>query len=152
MKVVVLAGGLGTRLSEETEARPKPMVEIGGRPILWHILKHYAHFGFREFFVALGYKGESIKRFFLDYHSLSSNMSVSLRDGRVEVHDGAEREDWMVHLIETGLETNTGGRLKRLEPFLSDGTFMLTYGDGVSRRRPRRAAGLPPRARASSRP
>lgn len=132
MKVVVLAGGLGTRLSEETEARPKPMVEIGGRPILWHILKHYAHFGFQEFYVALGYKGESIKRFFLDYHALGSNMSVSLRDGRVEVHDGGEREDWRVHLIETGLETNTGGRLKRLEPFLSDGTFMLTYGDGVS--------------------
>jgi glucose-1-phosphate cytidylyltransferase len=132
MKVVVLAGGLGTRLSEETEARPKPMVEIGGRPILWHILKHYAHFGFQEFYVALGYKGESIKRFFLDYHALGSNMSVSLRDGRVEVHDAGEREDWRVHLIETGLETNTGGRLKRLEPFLSDGTFMLTYGDGVS--------------------
>jgi glucose-1-phosphate cytidylyltransferase len=132
MKVVVLAGGLGTRLSEETEARPKPMVEIGGRPILWHILKHYAHFGFQEFYVALGYKGESIKRFFLDYHALGSNMSVSLRDGRVEVHDGGEREDWRVHLIETGLETNTGGRLKRLEPFLSDGTFMLTYGDGVA--------------------
>jgi glucose-1-phosphate cytidylyltransferase len=132
MKVVVLAGGLGTRLSEETEARPKPMVEIGSRPILWHILKHYAHFGFREFYLALGYKGESIKRFFLEYHSLSSNMSVSLRDGNVEVHDGGEREDWLVHLIETGLETNTGGRLKRLEPFLGDGTFMLTYGDGVS--------------------
>lgn len=132
MKVVVLAGGLGTRLSEETEARPKPMVEIGGRPILWHILKHYAHFGFQEFYVALGYKGESIKRFFLDYHALGSNVSVSLRDGRAVVHDGGEREDWQVHLIETGLETNTGGRLKRLEPYLSDATFMLTYGDGVS--------------------
>ncbi len=132
MKVVILAGGLGTRLSEETEARPKPMVEIGGRPILWHIMKHYAHFGLREFYLALGYKGESIKRFFVDYHSLSSNISVSLRDGHVDVHDGAERDDWVVHLIETGLETNTGGRLARLEPYLCDGTFMLTYGDGVS--------------------
>jgi glucose-1-phosphate cytidylyltransferase len=132
MKVVILAGGLGTRLSEETEARPKPMVEIGGRPILWHIMKHYAHFGLREFYIALGYKGESIKRFFLDYHTLSSNMTVSLRDGRVDVHDGVDRDDWLVHLIETGLETNTGGRLRRLERFLSGGTFMLTYGDGVS--------------------
>ncbi|HTY18757.1 MAG TPA: glucose-1-phosphate cytidylyltransferase [Myxococcota bacterium] len=132
MKVVVLAGGLGTRLAEETETRPKPMVEIGGRPILWHILKHYAEHGFREFYVALGYKGEQIKRFFLEYRSMSSSMTVSLRDGRVEVHDDSTCDDWTVHLIDTGIETNTGGRLKRLEPFLSDGTFMLTYGDGLS--------------------
>jgi glucose-1-phosphate cytidylyltransferase len=132
MKVVVLAGGLGTRLAEETETRPKPMVEIGGRPILWHILKHYAEHGFREFYVALGYKGEQIKRFFLEYRSMSSSMTVSLRDGRVEVHDDSACDDWTVHLIDTGIETNTGGRLKRLEPFLSDGTFMLTYGDGLS--------------------
>jgi glucose-1-phosphate cytidylyltransferase len=131
MKVVILAGGLGTRLSEETEVRPKPMVEIGGRPILWHILKHYAHHGFREFYVALGYKGEQVKRFFLEYRSMSSNMTVSLRDGRVSVHEDAQHDDWTVHLIDTGTETNTGGRLKRLEPFLRDGTFMLTYGDGV---------------------
>jgi glucose-1-phosphate cytidylyltransferase len=132
MKVVILAGGLGTRLTEETEVRPKPMVEIGGRPILWHILSHYAHHGFREFYVALGYKGEHIKRFFLEYHSMSSNMTLSLRNGRVEVHDDRLSDDWIVHLIDTGVETNTGGRLKRLEPFLSGGTFMLTYGDGVS--------------------
>ncbi len=132
MKVVILAGGLGTRLAEETEVRPKPMVEIGGRPILWHILKHYAHHGFREFYVALGYKGDHIKRFFLDYRSMSSNMTVSLRDGRAAVHDDGKSDDWVVHLIDTGMETNTGGRLKRLEPFLADGTFMLTYGDGVS--------------------
>lgn len=132
MKVVILAGGLGTRLAEETEVRPKPMVEIGGRPILWHILKHYAHHGYREFYVALGYKGEHVKRFFVEYHSMSANMSVSLRDGRVSVHDDAQADDWAVHLIDTGIDTNTGGRLKRLEPFLSDGAFMLTYGDGVS--------------------
>jgi glucose-1-phosphate cytidylyltransferase len=132
MKVVILAGGLGTRLSEETEVRPKPMVEIGGRPILWHILKHYAHHGFREFYIALGYKGEHIKRFFLDYHSMSSNMTLSLRDGGVAVHGDPQRDDWVVHLIDTGVETNTGGRVKRLEPFISDGPFMLTYGDGVS--------------------
>jgi glucose-1-phosphate cytidylyltransferase len=132
MKVVVLAGGLGTRLSEETEVRPKPMVEIGGRPILWHILKHYAHHGFREFYLALGYKGDSIKRFFLEYNAASADMTVSLREGRVEMHDSERRDDWVVHLVDTGLETNTGGRLRRLAPHLRDGTFMLTYGDGVS--------------------
>jgi glucose-1-phosphate cytidylyltransferase len=132
VKVVVLAGGAGTRLAEETEVRPKPMVEIGGRPILWHILKHYAHHGFREFYVALGYKGEHIKRFFVDYHTMSTNMTVSVGDGRVAVHGESASDDWVVHLIDTGAETNTGGRLKRLEPLLEDGTFMLTYGDGVS--------------------
>ena len=132
MKVVILAGGFGTRLAEETEVRPKPMVEIGGLPILLHILKHYGHHGFREFYIALGYKGEHIKRFFLDYHAVSANLTVSLKDGRVAVHDHSQADDWVVHLIDTGIETNTGGRLKRLECFLSDGTFMLTYGDGVS--------------------
>jgi glucose-1-phosphate cytidylyltransferase len=131
MKVVVLAGGLGTRLAEETETRPKPMVEIGGRPILWHILKHYAHHGFREFCIALGYKGEQIKRFFLDYHAASSDVTVTLRDGQVAVHDPHAADDWVVHLVDTGLETNTGGRLRRLAPLVSDGTFLLTYGDGV---------------------
>lgn len=130
MKVVILAGGLGTRLAEETEVRPKPMVEIGGRPILWHIMKHYAHYGFSEFFVALGYKGDIIKRYFVDYYALSSNMTVSLKSGGVEVI-GGDVEDWTVHLMDTGQETNTGGRLKRLEPWLVDGAFMLTYGDGV---------------------
>jgi len=132
MKVVVLAGGLGTRLSEETDVRPKPMVEIGGLPILWHILKHYAHHGFREFYAALGYKGDHVKRFFLDYHSMSGSVTVSLKDGAVTVHEDHRADDWLVHLVDTGHDSNTGGRLKRLEPFLSDGTFMLTYGDGVS--------------------
>ena len=130
MKVVILAGGLGTRLSEETEVKPKPMIEIGGRPILWHITKHYAHYGFKEFFIALGYKGEIIKRYFLDYQSLSGSMTIDLSSGSVNVHK-RDCEDWAVHLMDTGVETNTGGRLKRLEPWLKDETFMLTYGDGV---------------------
>ena len=131
MNVVILAGGMGTRLTEETELKPKPMVEIGGRPILWHIMKHYAHHGFKEFFIALGYRGEIVKRFFLDYCSLSGSMSVDLSQGRVNNHQN-DCEDWLVHLKDTGNETNTGGRLKRLQPWLSGGTFMLTYGDGVS--------------------
>ena len=131
MKVVILAGGLGTRLLEETEVKPKPMVEIGGRPILWHILKHYAHHGFKEFLIALGYKGEVIKQYFLNYCSLNGDMTVSLAQGQVERHGGVH-DDWTVRLLDTGLETSTGGRLKRLEPWLKDGTFMVTYGDGVS--------------------
>jgi glucose-1-phosphate cytidylyltransferase len=131
MKVVILAGGLGTRLAEETEVRPKPMVEIGGRPILWHILKHYEHHGFKDFYVALGYKGESIKRYFLDYHSMGSDVTVSLASGEARFHDTL-REDWTIQLMDTGLDTLTGGRVKRLEPQLSQGTFMVTYGDGVS--------------------
>lgn len=130
MKVVILAGGLGTRLSEETEIKPKPMVEIGGQPILWHIMKHYAHFGFREFCIALGYRGEMIKRFFIDYHGLSGNISIELANGHVDMHE-RECEDWVVHLQNTGQDTKTGGRVKRLESHLSDGTFMITYGDGV---------------------
>ena len=130
MKVVILAGGLGTRLAEETEIKPKPMVEVGGRPLLWHIMRHYSHFGFNEFFIALGYRGEVVKRFFLDYCSLSGNMTLDLRRGSVESQD-SECEDWFVHLKNTGQETNTGGRVKRLEPWLRGGTFMLTYGDGV---------------------
>jgi glucose-1-phosphate cytidylyltransferase len=131
MKVVILAGGLGTRLAEQTEVRPKPMVEIGGRPILWHILKHYAHHGFKEFVIALGYKGEAIKRYFLDYHALSGSMTVNLGSGKVEARNH-DSDDWTVHLIDTGLDMLTGGRVKRLESFLRDGTFMVTYGDGVS--------------------
>ncbi len=130
MKVVILAGGLGTRLSEETEIKPKPMVEIGGRPILWHIMKHYAHYGFSEFFIALGYRGEIVKRFFMDYCALSGNMTIDLARGQVDMRDN-DCESWVVHLNNTGQETNTGGRIKRLEQFLSDGTFMVTYGDGV---------------------
>ena len=131
MKVVVLAGGLGTRLAEETEVKPKPMIEIGGRPLLWHIMQHYAHYGFKEFLIALGYRGELIKRFFLDYCALSGSMTLDLGRGKVE-SDEIEGEDWIVHLRNTGQDTNTGGRLKRLQPFLQDSTFMLTYGDGVS--------------------
>ncbi len=130
MRVVILCGGLGTRLSEETEARPKPMVEIGGRPILWHIMQGYASHGFTEFVLALGYKGDAIKRYFLDYYRLHSNLSVSLTTGAVREYDG-DREEWTVHLVDTGLSTQTGGRLKRLTPWLGGDTFMLTYGDGV---------------------
>jgi glucose-1-phosphate cytidylyltransferase len=130
-KVVILAGGLGTRLAEETELKPKPMVEIGGYPIIWHIMKHYAHYGFKEFFVALGYKGNVIKRYFQDYYTLSRNMTVNLGSGKTEFHE-QQSEDWLVHLIDTGQNTLTGGRVKRLQPWLQDGTFMVTYGDGVS--------------------
>ena len=130
MKVVILAGGLGSRLAEETEIKPKPMVEVGGQPILWHIIKHYAHYGFKEFYLALGYRGEVIKRFFMDYHSLNGNISIDLRSGQVDTHE-RECEDWVVHLQNTGQDTNTGGRVKRLASHLGDGTFMVTYGDGV---------------------
>ncbi|MCB0023887.1 MAG: glucose-1-phosphate cytidylyltransferase, partial [Caldilinea sp.] len=131
MKVVILAGGLGTRLAEETSVRPKPMVEIGGRPILDHIMRWYAHHGYKEFIVALGYKGEFIKQYFLNYYPLNSDISVSLGTGEVIVHE-REREDWIVHLVETGTNTMTGGRLARLRPWLTDDTFMLTYGDGLA--------------------
>jgi glucose-1-phosphate cytidylyltransferase len=131
VKVVILAGGQGTRLAEETELRPKPMVEIGGRPILWHIMKHYARYGFREFVVALGYRGEDVKKFFLDYLSLSGDLTVNVGEHTV-TRLNHETDDWIVHLVETGLDTNTGGRIGRLSSWLSDGAFMLTYGDGVS--------------------
>ena len=130
MDVVILAGGLGSRLAEETEVKPKPLVEIGAYPILWHIMKHYAHYGFKDFFVALGYKGEMIKRYFLDYSGLSGSMTIDLASGEVETGN-KECEDWTVHLIDTGMKTLTGGRVKRLEPWLSKETFMVTYGDGV---------------------
>lgn len=131
MKVVIFAGGLGSRLSEETESKPKPMVEIGGRPILWHIMKHYAHHGLQEFVVALGYRGEVIKRWFLDMAELDGSFTLSLGDRRVVRHD-RPLDDWKLMLIDTGVETQTGGRLARVAPLLRDGTFMLTYGDGVS--------------------
>jgi glucose-1-phosphate cytidylyltransferase len=131
MKVAILAGGVGSRLAEETEIKPKPMVEIGGRPILWHIMMHYAYHGFKEFVIALGYKGEVIKKYMIDYANLSSNLSVDLSTGKVDIQGGA-RPDWRVQLVDTGIPTLTGGRIKRLEPFLADGTFMLTWGDGVS--------------------
>ena len=131
MKVAILAGGLGTRLSEETTVKPKPMVEIGGRPIIWHIMKIYASYGFHEFVVALGYKGELIKDFFLNYFYHSNSLTVSLRNGDVKIHNNEECEDWTVHLLDTGLSTQTGGRVKRIGEFIGNEPFMLTYGDGV---------------------
>ncbi len=131
MNVVILSGGLGTRLGEETDLRPKPMVEVGGRPILWHILKSYHHYGFQQFFIALGYKGDVIKRYFLDYAALSGSLRVNT--GRNAVLPlGQPPEDWDLHLIETGATTNTGGRVRRLADYLRGGTFMVTYGDGVA--------------------
>ena len=132
MKVAILAGGKGTRLAEETSVRPKPMVEIGGKPILWHIMMLYSHFGFDDFAVALGYKGDDIKRYFADYGTLSGNLTVRLGENHgIERHD-APHAPWSVDLIETGDETLTGGRVLRLKPYLGEGTFMLTWGDGVS--------------------
>ncbi len=132
MKVAILAGGVGTRLVEETEIKPKPMVEVGGQPILWHIMKHYDHYGFRNFVIALGYRGEVIKRYMVEYCSLANNMTVDLSNGKVELHSDVPRLDWKVELVGTGLETLTGGRIKRLKPYLGDRTFMLTWGDGIS--------------------
>jgi glucose-1-phosphate cytidylyltransferase len=130
MKVILLAGGLGTRLAEETEIRPKPMVEIGGKPILWHIMKHYAHYGHKEFYVALGYKGEYIKRYFLDYLSLNGSMSIDLASGKIESRN-RDSEDWVINLIDTGFDTPTGSRVQRLRSLLNNEPVMVTYGDGV---------------------
>jgi glucose-1-phosphate cytidylyltransferase len=132
MKVAILAGGLGSRIQEETEVKPKPMVEIGGRPMLWHIMKLYAHQGFRDFVVALGYKGDYVKRYMVDYVALEGDLTIGLREGRVEAHGTGDRDDWNVALVDTGQTTNKGGRIKRLAPYLGTGTFMLTWGDGVS--------------------
>ena len=131
MNVVILAGGYGTRLAEETEVVPKPMVKIGSQPLLWHILKLYSHYGFKDFVVALGYKSEVIKRYFLDLVELNGDMALSFREGRVERENG-HAEDWNVRLIETGMDTITGGRLKRVGGLLRGETFMMTYGDGVA--------------------
>lgn len=131
MKVGILAGGLGTRLAEETEVKPKPMVEIGGQPILWHILMHYSRYGYQEFVIALGYKGEYIKRWMRELASLHSNMTVRTGNGTVTLHD-RHQQDWTVDLVDTGQDTATGGRIKRLKDWLGDETFMLTWGDGVS--------------------
>ncbi len=132
MKTVVLCGGLGTRLAEETLVRPKPMVEVGPRPILWHIMKLYGHHGFKDFVLALGYKSEFIKQYFLNYHLLNSNISVKLSGGEPRIHSPS-LPDWQVDLIDTGERTQTGGRLRRLKSFLEgEDTFLLTYGDGVA--------------------
>lgn len=132
MKVAILAGGQGTRLAEETEARPKPMVEIGGRPILWHIMRHFDHYGFNEFAVALGYKGEQIRRYFSEYHSSGRSMRVHLGTGAIDFYDDGASEPWTVDLVETGPLTNTGGRIKRLAPYLKGETFLLAWGDDLS--------------------
>jgi glucose-1-phosphate cytidylyltransferase len=131
MKVVLLAGGLGTRLSEHTELRPKPMIEIGARPILWHIMSGYARYGFTDFVVACGYKGEVIKDYFQSFFIRYADYVVSLRDGAKEVVR-SEAPDWKVALVDTGLHTMTGGRLRRLDGWLGEGAFMVTYGDGVA--------------------
>ncbi len=131
MKVVLLAGGFGTRLAEYTESIPKPMVPIGGRPILWHIMQHYAAYGHKDFYLALGYKAQVVKEFFLNYRALNADFTVDLQSGAVTPHQ-LDEVDWRVTLVDTGLQTMTGGRVKRMEPFIGKETFLLTYGDGVA--------------------
>ncbi|HEV3223245.1 MAG TPA: glucose-1-phosphate cytidylyltransferase [Puia sp.] len=130
MKVVIFAGGLGTRLSEETDIRPKPMVEIGGKPILWHIMKSYSHYGFNEFIICLGYKGFYIKEYFMDYYMHNSDMTIELESNKVNIHF-TQTESFKVTLVDTGLETKTAGRLRRIHNYVGNEPFMLTYGDGV---------------------
>lgn len=132
MKVAILAGGVGSRLSEETTDRPKPMVEIGERPILWHIMMHYSQYRFTDFVIALGYKGKSIKKYFTDFCHIEGNLTINIGKGEVERHENAVNPGWKMDLIDTGLSTLTGGRIKRLTPYLGNQTFMLTWGDGVS--------------------
>ncbi|MEM1419937.1 MAG: glucose-1-phosphate cytidylyltransferase [Pseudomonadota bacterium] len=135
MKVAILAGGKGTRLAEETSVRPKPMVEIGGRPILWHIMMIYSQYGLNDFAVALGYKGEHIKKYFADYSTLTGDLTVKVGNGdhpQVVQHLRQPHPNWNIDLVETGMETLTGGRVKRLQPAIGNETFMLTWGDGVS--------------------
>lgn len=132
MKAVILAGGMGSRLSEETVLRPKPMVEIGGKPILYHIMNIYAAHGIREFVIALGYKGDIIKEYFLNFYAFNSDLTIDLSNGHTTIHAGNQPK-WKIHLVDTGLQTQTGGRLKRLAPWLKDEeTFLFTYGDGVT--------------------
>jgi glucose-1-phosphate cytidylyltransferase len=131
LKVAILAGGVGSRLAEETEIKPKPMVVIGEQPILWHIMMHYYFYGYKDFIIALGYKGEVIKKHMVDYCNLSSNLTVRMKSGQIDIHESS-KPDWNVELIDTGIQTQTGGRIKRLAPFIGDQTFMLTWGDGVS--------------------
>ncbi|OGW39360.1 MAG: glucose-1-phosphate cytidylyltransferase [Nitrospirae bacterium GWD2_57_9] len=131
MKVVILAGGLGTRISEETVVRPKPMVEIGGKPVLWHIMKIYSHYGYNNFIVCLGFKGYMIKEYFSNYFLHMSDVTFDMNHNSMEVHQ-RYAEPWKVTLVDTGMETMTGGRIKRVAPYIGKETFMLTYGDGVS--------------------
>ena len=131
MKVAILAGGFGTRLSEETDVRPKPMVEIGGRPIIWHIMKYYSHHGFNDFVILLGYKGYYIKEYFANYFLHQSDVTIDIRNNKMEILNNSN-EPWKVTLVDTGSDTMTGGRIKRAQKYLEDDTFMLTYGDGLS--------------------
>jgi glucose-1-phosphate cytidylyltransferase len=131
MKAVILAGGLGTRIAEESDHRPKPMVEVGGRPLLWHIMKTYAHHGVNDFIICLGYKGYVIKEFFFNYHNHTADLEIDLKHGTHRVLN-SQAEDWRVTLVDTGAETLTGGRLKRIARYLDDETFCLTYGDGLA--------------------
>lgn len=132
MKVVILAGGFGTRISEESYLRPKPMIEIGTRPILWHIMKYYSHYGYNEFIICLGYKGNIIKEFFMDYYLYTSDVTFDFSDNNKMIINSNVSEPWKVTLVDTGLNTATGGRIKRVEQYIGNETFMLTYGDGVS--------------------
>ena len=129
MKVVILAGGLGTRISEETDVRPKPMIEIGGKPILWHIMKIYSSFGFNDFVICCGYKGYMIKEYFANYFLHQADITLDLQKNSMEVHQ-SKAEPWKITLVDTGINTMTGGRVKRIQKYV-DGTFLLTYGDGV---------------------
>lgn len=131
MKTVILAGGLGTRLTEETTLRPKPMVEIGGKPILWHIMKIYEHYGFNEFIICLGYKGHFIKEYFINYYQYNSDITVELSTNKIDIHY-TKSESFKVTLVDTGFETNTAGRIKKIQKYIGNEPFMLTYGDGVS--------------------
>ena len=131
MKVVILAGGFGTRISEESDLKPKPMIEIGGKPILWHIMKIYSHYGFNDFIICCGYKGYVIKDYFHHYYLHQTDITIDLSKNEIEYHDSSS-EPWRVTLVDTGLNTMTGGRIKRIQPFVGNETFMLTYGDGVS--------------------
>ena len=131
MKVVILAGGLGTRLMEETEARPKPMVEIGGKPILWHIMKIYESHGFNDFIVCLGYKSQLVKEYFYNYFLYNSDFTINLNNNQIQIHS-SDSVNFNVTLVDTGLNTNTAGRIKRIQKYINNETFMLTYGDGVS--------------------
>lgn len=132
MKTAILAGGLGSRLAEETTVRPKPMVEVGGRPLLWHIMRHYLRYGHDDFVVAVGYKGEFIKRWVVEYSRYMGDVTVHSRSGEIRLGESEECEDWTVSVVDTGQSTNTGGRIKRLAPWLGTETFLLTWGDGVS--------------------
>jgi glucose-1-phosphate cytidylyltransferase len=131
MKAVILAGGLGTRISEESDTKPKPMVEVGGKPLLWHIMKNYAHHGINDFVICLGYKGYVIKEFFFNYYRHLSDMTIDLKTGEHTILN-SQSEDWRITLVDTGPETMTGGRLKRVAPYLGNETFCMTYGDGLS--------------------